>query len=270
MVVTGHEGLNEKLAKYIIMHVNYEYALDGCLEHAANGKILDYGCGGGDVVIEGRTRGLDIVGVEAFYGGSRARETAASRGVLDVAVFALHPDFRIPFQDNTFEMVVSNQVMEHVEDLSLTLREIARVLKPGGVLLTLFPDDSVIREGHCGIPFAHWFSNKSKPLYCYMRIMRMLGMGYHKANKTHNQWVVDFMDWLAKYTFYRSLPEIKAGFRLNGMSFSGIEHQYMGYRLGKKGVIIPESIARNAIWKAGSGYLCRRLGGLVILARKQQ
>ncbi len=47
--------------------------------------------------------------------------------------------------------------MEHVDDLNFTLSELARVFKPSGKVLTLFPSAEVIREGHCGIPFAHWF-----------------------------------------------------------------------------------------------------------------
>lgn len=69
----------------------------------------------------------------------------------------MNKEFRIPFDDNTFDMVAANQVMEHVEDLALTFAEINRIIKPNGRCLVLFPDSSVIREGCCGIPFAHWF-----------------------------------------------------------------------------------------------------------------
>jgi SAM-dependent methyltransferase len=99
------------------------------------------------MVAEGRNRGLDIVGVEAFYGGSQAKEIAISKGLLNVSIFPLDENFKIPFPDNCFDLVVSNQVMEHVQDLSLTFMEINRVLKPNGRFLVLFPDKSVFREG---------------------------------------------------------------------------------------------------------------------------
>lgn len=43
---------------------------------------------------------------------------------------------KIPFPDNSFGTVVSNCVLEHIPDLDLTLKEIKRVLKPGGLFLT--------------------------------------------------------------------------------------------------------------------------------------
>jgi len=42
------------------------------------------------------------------------------------------------------------QVLEHATDLDVVVHEIARVLKPGGSCLSLFPDKGVWREGHCG------------------------------------------------------------------------------------------------------------------------
>lgn len=250
------------------MHVNYEFVIDKCLEYESTGKILDYGCGGGDVVMEGRSRGLDIVGVEAFYGGSSAKEIVAFRGLLDVSVFPLDEEFRIPFSDNSFDMVVSNQVMEHVEDLAHTFAEINRVLKPNGRFLALFPDRGVIREGHCGIPLAHWFSNQSKWRYPYMRAMRQLGFGYHKNNKSSRQWTLDFMDWLDKYTYYRSYAEIYSCFTSNEFSIVEMEHDYMNYRLRKIGIDIPSRVKEHKAWRGFVKHLCRKLGGMVILATK--
>lgn len=55
---------------------------------------------------------------------------------------------RIPFETESFDFMVNNQVMEHVPDLDGVLNEILRVLKPGGTVLSLFPDGGVRREGH--------------------------------------------------------------------------------------------------------------------------
>lgn len=251
------------------MHVNYEFILKKSQQLAAGGKILDYGCGAGDVVKEGLARGLNIVGVEAFYGGSSVKEIAGSYGLLDKSVFALSDDFAIPFLNESFDLVVANQVMEHVENLTLTLREIKRVLKPNATLLTLFPDAAVLREGHCGIPFAHMFNKKSCLRYPYMRLMRGIGLGYHKNNKSPNCWSLDFIDWLDKYTFYRSLSEIKAAFRSQGFGFERVEHEYIEYRFQHIGITIPRLIARNFVWQSTARLICRLLGGLVIVAHKQ-
>lgn len=250
------------------MHVNHQYVLEKCRQAAMEGKILDYGCGSGDIVKAGRESGLDIVGVEAFYGGSRSKEVAASRGLMDVSVFSLSKDYCIPFPDGTFDLVVSNQVMEHVEDLDFTLSEIARVLKPSGELLTLFPASEVIREGHCGIPFAHWFAKESKWRYPYMRLMRGLGLGYFKKDKTQRQWVLDFMDWLDRYTAYRSYNDIHQTFNENKFVIEHCETDYINYRLNGKGIRLPDYLLSSNVWRSFSRAYCRLMGGLVILAKR--
>jgi SAM-dependent methyltransferase len=47
---------------------------------------------------------------------------------------------RLQFDDSTFDLVMCNHVLEHVTDDRLAMREIARVLKPGGHAILLVPD----------------------------------------------------------------------------------------------------------------------------------
>jgi ubiquinone/menaquinone biosynthesis C-methylase UbiE len=250
------------------MHVNYEYVLEKAGQIAQGSKILDYGCGAGDVVMEGSRRGLDIIGVETFYGGSKAKDLTISRGLLNQSVFSLSEEYEIPFNDSYFDFVISNQVFEHVEDLQFTIDEIFRVLKPGGKLLALFPDKTVLREGHCGVPFAHWFSAESKWRYRYMRIMRLCGFGYFKNGKSHHQWVVEFIEWLNKFTYYRRLDEIQIIIEKKGFVFSRLEFDYIEYRISQNGIYLPKILKNSNIWKFLSSYFCRKLGGLVIYAVK--
>jgi len=250
------------------MEANYLYVLKQCKRFALGGKILDYGCGSGDIVQAGQQSGLDIVGVEAFYGGSHIKDTVIARGLLNISVFPLSEDYHIPFTDGFFDLVVSNQVMEHVENLDLALCEISRVLKPTGKLLTLFPSKSVIREGHCGIPFAHWFSGNSRARYLYMRLMRGIGLGYFKEGKTQQQWVLDFMEWLDKYTVYRPYEAIQLDFIKNKFAIKHIEDDYINFRLQLKGFRVPDSLQSMTIYKIFSSTFCRLLGGMVILVEK--
>ena len=53
----------------------------------------------------------------------------------DRADVVLAPDGGLPVQDDSFDAVLSSQVLEHVEDPDLYLRECMRVLKPGGTLI---------------------------------------------------------------------------------------------------------------------------------------
>lgn len=90
-------------------------------------SMLDLGCDAGSRTswIAERTGVREVHGVE--ISPDRA-ELAASRGV-DVRVADLSE--RFPYDDASFDLVVSNQVIEHVEDTDNFVREAYRVLKPG-------------------------------------------------------------------------------------------------------------------------------------------
>jgi len=69
-------------------------------------------------------------------------------------------DGRLPFADASFDAVLSTNVFEHVMDLDLAFREIRRVLRPGGSLLTRFGPLFYSPHGYhlywaCQVPYAH-------------------------------------------------------------------------------------------------------------------
>lgn len=248
------------------LHVNYSFLLDYSRSHYPHASILDYGCGKGEAVTAGRESGLNIFGVEIFFGGSRdVREAVIAAGLLGDTVREIQNGI-IPFEDNFFDLVFSNQVFEHVEDLDHVLEEIYRVLKPDGTLISLFPSRESIREGHCGIPMAHWFKGNSKVLYFYMLAMGWLGFGYFHKEKAVAVWVRDFINWMKSYCFYRTLPEIRNTFTSAGFMVDHIEPQYIKFRLKGSGKVWLIPVV-NA-WPTLAGFLFQRLGGIALLSKK--
>ncbi len=68
-----------------------------------------------------------------------------------------HDPYSLPFPDEAFDVVVSTQVLEHVRNKAETLREVSRVLKPGGVTLHVFPSKwSLPVELHIKTPLVSW------------------------------------------------------------------------------------------------------------------
>jgi SAM-dependent methyltransferase len=140
---------------------NYEYCADFAADKCgAHSKTLDYGCGQGEIVERLLARGTDAYGCDDFYEGGSYKGAVRPKLFEERRIREM-VDNRIPFDDGFFDVVVHNQVFEHVPDTNLAVSEIARVLKPGGTILAIFPDDSWWREGHCGIPFLHWFPKES-------------------------------------------------------------------------------------------------------------
>lgn len=253
------------------MDVTNRFVLDFASRFSAShpgARILDFGCGAGRLVQAGMAAGLDIAGADVFYAGSNARAEAAESGLLGKAVREIQ-NGRLPFDDASFHLVVNNQVMEHVEDLDAVLAEIHRVLKPGGTALSLFPSKDVFREGHIGIPFAHWMPKGSRLRFFYTWALRSLGLGTWKDQApTCRQWAIDKLAWIDAHTRYRSRREILAIYhRFFANEFH--ESDYIRYRLldppGRR------VLARFADmpWVAPlARAVFRKLAFLVIVSRK--
>jgi SAM-dependent methyltransferase len=95
----------------------------------AGRRVLDLGTGPGLVAAEAVRRGADVVAVDAEPGMARI----AARNVPEAEVrVAVLPE--LPFADAAFDAVVGNFVINHVGDPELTLKELRRVLRPGGRL----------------------------------------------------------------------------------------------------------------------------------------
>ena len=195
------------------------------------------------------------------------REEVRAKGLLGNRVKELVNE-RIPFADASFDVVVSNQVFEHVPNMEPALSEICRVLVPNGAFLCLFPSRDVLREGHCGIPLVHWFSRESRIRYPYMLGLRSLGLGHFKDGKSRRQWSRDFLRWLDDFTFYRRHSEILNTFRGHFEDVIGVENDYMSYRLGDLGFSSLAKISRGAPFDRLSRWFCRKLAGLVLVARR--
>lgn len=237
---------------------NYEFCASYAASHLLSGaRVLDYGCGAGQIVELLRARGFDAVGCDVFYdGGDYSRNVAPKE--LGRTIFAMEGE-SIPFQDNYFDFVINNQVLEHVVDMNAVVAEMARVVKPNGTVLSLFPDSGVWREGHCGVPFLHWFPKGSRFRVNYAHFARILGLGHHTKNKSSRQWAEDFCLWLDKWTYYRSYAEIEAVFSKHLSQPYHLESTWIEARLGPRVKLLPPSIR---------GLIVRKLGGLIFEARK--
>ncbi|MGA3095363.1 MAG: glycosyltransferase [Bryobacteraceae bacterium] len=253
------------------MDVTSRFALDFARRFASGREraaILDFGCGAGALVAAGRAEGLDIQGVDIFYGGSRAREQAEASALWGAAIQPIL-NSRIPFPDASFQLVVNNQVMEHVDDLEAVLAEIHRVLVPGGTLLSIFPSRDVWREGHIGIPFSHWFRKGSRGRFLYACVLRSLGFGYSKEQAaSRRQWASDKLAWIDAYTHYRPRREL---FRSFGRYFDNElrETEYIRFRLRDRSWRAPLARLLDLPFApAAASAVFRKLAFLVIVSRK--
>jgi SAM-dependent methyltransferase len=100
------------------------------------GRVLDVGCGGGSVAkaVKRERPDLEVFGCDLSE--SALKIAGATPDGVD---FRLATAERLPFVDGEFDFVWIFDVLEHVEDPEQVLREVARVLKPGGGFHIVLP-----------------------------------------------------------------------------------------------------------------------------------
>jgi SAM-dependent methyltransferase len=106
---------------------------------ALHGSLLDYGCG--DKPYEAL---LSSARITSWLGVDVEKRTSGERFANKADRFL--DGTRIPYPDASFDIVLATQVLEHVVDLEGTLREMARVTRPGGTLVATCPQTSPLHE----------------------------------------------------------------------------------------------------------------------------
>ena len=98
-------------------------------------SLLDIGCGGG-LVSEPMTRlGADVMGVDASEANIKTAMTHAQEGGLSIDYRAGTAEQLLPTHENTFDIVLNLEVVEHVADPDQFLRDCCALLKPGGITI---------------------------------------------------------------------------------------------------------------------------------------
>ncbi|ANB13892.1 hypothetical protein AWJ20_4843 [Sugiyamaella lignohabitans] len=99
--------------------------------------VLDVGCGPGTITVDmakNYTPKGKIIGME--YAGSVLEQAAAHAKENNVTniEFAVGDVHNLSYPDNTFDIVFAHQVVQHIGNPVVALKEMARVVKPGGVV----------------------------------------------------------------------------------------------------------------------------------------
>jgi SAM-dependent methyltransferase len=120
-------------------------------ELPSDATVLDFGCGGGERVQQLRRKGIAAFGCDITLSDDGEVRAAREAGVLRPIQ---RVPYRLPFGDASCDVVFSVTVFEHVMNYDAALAEIARVLKPGGLSVHVFPSRWKPIETHAFVPFA--------------------------------------------------------------------------------------------------------------------
>ncbi|MGE3841548.1 MAG: ubiquinone/menaquinone biosynthesis methyltransferase [Vicinamibacterales bacterium] len=160
-------------------------------------RVLDLACGTGDLADRARARGARVAGLDL----TRAMLSAARHRHGSALSFVQADMMHLPFTAARFDVVTAGYALRNLPDLNGGLREIARVLKPGGRLLSLDferPSGALVRTLFLGYLWA---------------VGSVLGMVLHREPETYRYISVSL-------SRYPSATELRA--RLSAAGFRDI------------------------------------------------
>ncbi len=106
------------------------------LPSSASSRVIDVGCGDGRHIVEAARRDCFAVGLD--YDAEELRRARERIGAHHVDL-VVGDATRLPFRDSVFDAVICTETLEHLPDDAGAVREIARLLRPGGTLLGAVP-----------------------------------------------------------------------------------------------------------------------------------
>jgi ubiquinone/menaquinone biosynthesis C-methylase UbiE len=118
-------------------------------------RLLDLGCGMGGFAVAAALRGMQVVALD--YNPAYAAITAlrAARHGLPLPV-AVAAGEALPLPAASLDVVTCWDVLEHVQSPDAMLAELARLLRPGGVLLLTAINRFAFRDPHYHLPLLNW------------------------------------------------------------------------------------------------------------------
>jgi SAM-dependent methyltransferase len=211
------------------------------LEHAATRlkkpsselRVLDFGCGKGEMVARLRQEGYDSYGVEVnplyVNNGNPYLEEKYARANL---ISLLDDEGRSHFPDGFFDFVYSNHVFEHVQNPGPVLRETGRLMAPSALAFHIFPPAHSLVELHMWLPLVHWLP-KGRTRQAAIHVLLALGLGapYFKEFSDRDRAAI-FSKFSETDTFYRTSGELARLFSEYGFKLRNIEREKLMCRGG--------------------------------------
>jgi SAM-dependent methyltransferase len=182
-------------------------------------RVLDVGCGRGNRVAWLLEQGWDAWGCDIDAGYlDNGRPYFTEKGWGPDRVRLITSSAELPFDPASFDVILSDQVIEHVADLDAFVAGVARVSAPGAVGLHVYPASWRPVESHMFTPFAHWLP-KGPARRKAIRLALQLGQAAPYFTEYDLEAGTEIFNAFSEEgTFYRSRRSVRNTFERYGMA----------------------------------------------------
>jgi 2-polyprenyl-3-methyl-5-hydroxy-6-metoxy-1,4-benzoquinol methylase len=228
---------------YVSEYARGFYVLDTLRKYVpgfdpAGADVLDVGCGDAGVLIAFAERGARAAGIEVD-------EASLERARIRVEEHGVEVDLRagvaeaLPRADGSFDLVILDNVLEHVRDRVRTLSEIRRVLRPDGLLYPVTPKPLAL--------YSLW-SDPHYDLAGLVLMPRRMQIWYFEKLRGGGEGTYDVEIIPTRWGIRRMLRE--AGFRIE-VSPRELWVHYLRNRIARPEEVRPGIVRRLSAWLAG-------------------
>ncbi len=110
-------------------------AIQGIVADISPDRVLEIGCATGKLLSHFEAMGVQVIGLEMSH--DALRKSACNSPVVQ------GDSTRLPFADQSFDLVVANHVIEHVPDIDAFMGEICRVTRTNGRIFLSYPQEPI-------------------------------------------------------------------------------------------------------------------------------